>query len=220
MAGSGGSCCEGAPAAERQRAADPVADEDVVPRIGEFLEVARGVLTTAPFSFKGRFFEVFEGGFREGLDHQVVPPVYLAGTSPAALALSAERADVHVHLAQPPDHIRGTIATLDRLAAEKSRTLRHGLQVDVLARETTEEAVRDARRLQDQTGRPGPALVGSYAEIAARLTAYRRAGVDTFLLDAVPHLEEAYRLGTYLLPLLRQRSSHAAASPSTQETQP
>jgi alkanesulfonate monooxygenase SsuD/methylene tetrahydromethanopterin reductase-like flavin-dependent oxidoreductase (luciferase family) len=86
----------GAASRQRRKNADPVSDEDVLPRIGEFLQVARGVLTQAPFSFKGRFFEVQNGGFKDGLDHQPVPQVYWSGTSRAALELSAEHADVHV----------------------------------------------------------------------------------------------------------------------------
>jgi alkanesulfonate monooxygenase len=86
----------GAASSQRRKNADPVADEGVLPRIGEFLQVARGVLTRAPFSFKGRFFEVQNGGFKDGLDHQPVPQVYWSGTSQAAQELSAEHADVHV----------------------------------------------------------------------------------------------------------------------------
>ena len=198
------------PAAEvRRRAADPVADADVLPRIDEFLEVARGVLTGAPYTFKGRFFEVFEGGFREGLDNQVVPTIYLGGTSPEALTLAAERADVHVLPLLPVPQLREIVARLDQLARAKGRVVRHALQTNVLARETSEEAAADGR------WQPHPeAVKGSYAQVAERLTAYREAGIDTFLLSALPHLEEAYRLGAHLLPLLRDRQIRPTTSPA------
>lgn len=48
-------------------------------------------------------------------------------------------------------------------------------------------------------------LVGSYAELAARIEEYAQAGVSVFALAANPHLEEAYTLGTQLLPLVRGR---------------
>lgn len=53
--------------------------------------------------------------------------------------------------------------------------------------------------------RPGPAfgLVGSYQHVAERLDDLIALGVDAFILAATPHLEEAYRIGEEVLPLLR-----------------
>ncbi|MEU7820538.1 LLM class flavin-dependent oxidoreductase [Catellatospora sp. NPDC049133] len=49
----------------------------------------------------------------------------------------------------------------------------------------------------------GTALVGSYAEVAERLSEYAALGVDEFILSAWPHLEEARRVGEHVLPLVR-----------------
>lgn len=53
--------------------------------------------------------------------------------------------------------------------------------------------------------RGGPAfgLVGSYEQVAQRLDELRELGVDAFILAGNPHLEEAYRVGEEVLPLLR-----------------
>lgn len=48
-------------------------------------------------------------------------------------------------------------------------------------------------------------LVGSYTELAERIERYAQAGVSVFALASNPHLEEAYHLGTQLLPLVRRR---------------
>jgi len=226
----------GAGANQRRKHADPISDEDVLPRIGEFLQVARGVLTQVPFSFKGRFFEVQNGGFKDGLDHQPVPQVYWSGTSQAALELSAEHADVHVLAPAPIGELRQTVETLNQLAGARNRSLHFGLRLDLLARETDGEALRDARRFRGQivelsvpstiegpglwnglsTARTGAAsvLVGSYGRVAEELSKYREIGISSFVLGAVPHLEEAYRIGAHVLPLLRPRSRSSSSATS------
>jgi alkanesulfonate monooxygenase len=55
------------------------------------------------------------------------------------------------------------------------------------------------------TLRAGPALglVGSYEQVAENLSSLVDLGVDSFILAATPHLEEAYRIGEEVLPLVR-----------------
>ncbi|QAY59372.1 LLM class flavin-dependent oxidoreductase [Microbacterium protaetiae] len=54
------------------------------------------------------------------------------------------------------------------------------------------------------TLRAGPALglVGSYEQVAERLSELVDLGVDSFILASTPHLEEAYRVGENVLPLV------------------
>ncbi len=51
-------------------------------------------------------------------------------------------------------------------------------------------------------GGAGTALVGSHAEVAARIAEYGRLGIEEFILSGHPHLEEAYWFGEGVLPLL------------------
>ena len=212
----------GGDAAARRRQGDFVADSDVAPRIEEFLTVARGVIAQAPFSFKGRFFEVLNGGLQGPLGNRPAPRVYLSGDSEADFSLSARSADVHVFAAAPAAAVATSIAALNERAAAQGRNVAAALRIDVLARATEQEAVRDAERYLQQTRSTrsvvddglwlnfaGPrtgaraVLIGSYAQVAERLAAYAAAGVSSFILAAQPHLEEAYRVGEHLLPLLR-----------------
>ncbi|MFU8926565.1 LLM class flavin-dependent oxidoreductase [Acinetobacter puyangensis] len=52
-------------------------------------------------------------------------------------------------------------------------------------------------------GGPNGILVGSYEQVAERLQAYIEIGVEHFILASNPHLEEAYRVGEEVLPLLK-----------------
>lgn len=201
---------QGADAATRRRHADDLPQQDVLARIDEFLTVARGVQTQAPFDFKGRFFEVQGGGFRGPLGGNPLPPVYLDGTSDESFALSARQADVHVLDAAPLEALRPLIARLRELAAAQGRALAIGLRIDLLAREDAEEASRDAEGYLAQSGADRAdygqrTLVGSYAEVEQRLFDYAEAGITSFVLGATPHLEEAWRVGEHLLPRLRAR---------------
>ncbi|MEV2246322.1 LLM class flavin-dependent oxidoreductase [Streptomyces sp. NPDC049970] len=54
-------------------------------------------------------------------------------------------------------------------------------------------------------GGAGTALVGSHTEVANLIEEYHRLGIDEFVLSGVPHLEEAYRFGEGVLPLLEKR---------------
>jgi alkanesulfonate monooxygenase len=219
---------QGSDLQSRRRYGDFVGEPDITARIDEFLTVARGVQTTTPFNFVGRFFEVQGGGFKGPLGGNPVPQVYLTGATEEAYRLSARHADVHVLDAKPADALLPAIATLRTLAAKENRTLQIGLRIDVLARETEDEALRDAHRYWGQSGhQPGDAdpvisrnlwsgfatertgatasLVGSYEQVVERLAEYAKAGVSSFTLAAIPHFEEAYRIGEYVLPVLRER---------------
>ncbi|KAA0017493.1 FMNH2-dependent alkanesulfonate monooxygenase [Salinicola corii] len=51
-------------------------------------------------------------------------------------------------------------------------------------------------------GGAGTALVGSPETVAARMREYQGIGIDTFIMSGYPHLEEAWRFGESVLPLL------------------
>ncbi len=186
----------------RRGQGDAVAHRDQLARIEEFVTLARGVISNENYDFKGRFFEVLNGGFRGPLAGHRVPEVYLSGSGDAALRLSARIADVHVFDAAPVEPLARAIERLRALAAESQRAVRVGLQLSVLAREDSAEAIRDARR-HGGHAEEDAVLVGSYSDVAERLLAYENHGVHAFLLSGAPHFEEAYRFGENVLPLVR-----------------
>ena len=54
-------------------------------------------------------------------------------------------------------------------------------------------------------GGAGTALVGSHEDVADRIAEYHELGIDEFVLSGYPHLEEAYRFGEGVAPVLRRR---------------
>jgi alkanesulfonate monooxygenase len=61
----------------------------------------------------------------------------------------------------------------------------------------------------------GVAIVGDPEQVAAKLRAYQRLGIGTFILSGYPHLEECRRFGELVMPLLRQSSPRTPARPSS-----
>lgn len=180
----------GDPDAEtRAREGDLVADGDLLARREEFVAVARGVHGQTGFTYKGRFFEVLNGGFEAPLNRVAFPPLFLQGTLEEELELSARQADVHLFEAASADELRSHIELLDRLASREGRAISYGVRVPLLAREFADEADN----------------AETYDAAADRLVALAALGIDHFVLSASPSLEEAYRVGQHVLPRVRQR---------------
>jgi len=63
-------------------------------------------------------------------------------------------------------------------------------------------------------GGAGTALVGSHDEVADRISEYHDIGIDEFILSGYPHLEEAYRVGEGVIPVLKGRGLISADADS------
>lgn len=218
---------------DARRRGDRVGGDDRYARAAEFLTVARGVwnehavapagFTGTGFDFEGEYYEVSNGGFRGILSGLPFPTVYSSGDSTAALDLSAHHADVHVFTESAEEALQARLGRLRQTASAAGRTVRAGLEVPVIARETESEAWDRVERQWRELypGGPDPrsldlgdgrwagfthlgypqavGLVGSYDQVAQRLRGYTELGVDTVVLSGHPHLEELYRAGEHLL---------------------
>ncbi|MGK8489039.1 LLM class flavin-dependent oxidoreductase [Nocardia asiatica] len=219
------------PADARARG-DRVTGDDRYARAAEFLTVARGVWNDAPVPAAGfagtgyhyacAHYDVIDGGFRGILSGLPFPAVYLTGASAAALELSAQHGDVHV-FTETAAGVGTAITALRERARAAGRTVRAGLELPVIARETEDEAWARAERQWREVRPDGPGarahdlgdgrwagfaalgyaasigLVGSYAQVARHLSAYVEAGVDSVVLSGRPHIEELHRVGEHLL---------------------
>lgn len=197
-----------ADATTRAAEGDHVDEDALAGRLDEFLTVARGVHTTAPFSYAGRHFEVKDGGFTAPLDTAPFPTVFLQGESEEALSLSARHADVHLFRAAPVEALAPLIEALDALAGRAGRTVGFGLSQPVLVRDDAQEARQEADRL----GLGAEALVGTFDTVAADLARLARLGIGHFVFSGGASLEDAYRVGQHLLPRLRALTGAARAA--------
>jgi alkanesulfonate monooxygenase len=198
--------------AVRRAHGDQVAGADWFKRAGEFLEAAKGVWTQETFDYEGSFFAVEKGGLKGPLAGHALPPTYTAGQSDEALAFAARHADVHLLDGDEPAAVLAAIERLDAAVARSAdpnrRAVTRGIRLGVVARHTDGEA-HDAARLAGWESRPDR-LVGSYERVAQRIDELARIGVEQFVLDGTPHLEEAYRIGEQVFPKLTALARPAA----------
>lgn len=75
------------------------------------------------------------------------PPLWFGGSSPAGIEVAARHVDTYLTWAEPPAQVAEKLAAARSRAAALGRTLRHGLRVHLIVRETDGEAWAAADRL-------------------------------------------------------------------------
>ncbi|CAJ0781018.1 Alkanesulfonate monooxygenase [Ralstonia condita] len=75
------------------------------------------------------------------------PPVYFGGSSEAAHELAAEQVDTYLTWGEPPAAVAEKLADVRARAARHGRTVRFGIRLHVIVRETDEEAWAAADKL-------------------------------------------------------------------------
>ncbi len=148
-----------------------------------------------------------------------VPGVYFGGSSPAAGPVAARYADAYLTWGERPDQVAQKIAWIRGLAEAEGRTLRFGIRLHVISRDSARDAWAEASRLLDGLD-PGEIanaqrVVGQSEEVAERIAEYASLGIEEFIFSGCPHLEEAYWFGEGVMPELRR---HGAAVPAAAVT--
>lgn len=164
---------------EQARFGDTAPKDERYARTDEFLEVVRGTWHRAPFDFAGTYYRAEGALVSGGIDPR--PPIYFGGSSAAAGPVAARHSDVYLTWGEPPEQVAEKVAWIRGLAAEQGRTIRFGLRVHTLSRDTSEEAWRHAQWLLDGVD---PATVEAAQAAQARsestgqqrMNALRRAG--------------------------------------------
>lgn len=132
--------------AHEQRAYGDFLDKDArYARAGEFLEIVRRLWAGGSFDFKGEHLSV-EGATIPHLPDPV-PPLYFGGSSAAAGPVAADHCDVYLTWGEPPAAVAKKIEWIRALAAERGRTIRFGIRLHTISRDTSEAAWAEAERL-------------------------------------------------------------------------
>ncbi|MFJ9189032.1 LLM class flavin-dependent oxidoreductase [Streptomyces globisporus] len=129
-----------------QRAYGDFLDKDArYARTGEFLEIVRQLWDGKTVDLKGEHLHVEQARLTQLPDP--VPEIYFGGSSPAAAGVAARHADVYLTWGEPPAQVAEKIAGIRSLAAEQGRTVRFGIRLHVITRDTSEAAWAEADRL-------------------------------------------------------------------------
>ena len=115
----------------------------------EFLTIWRGLLSGNPkeVNFEGRHLRVRGASTLIAALQQPYPPLYFGGSSPAGIEVAAKHVDVYLTWGEPPAQVAVKIADVRAAAAKAGRTVRFGIRLHVIVRETDEEAWAAAARL-------------------------------------------------------------------------
>lgn len=113
----------------------------------EFLTVWREVMSGEVANLEGQHLTVKGGKLLFPPVQTPHPPLYFGGSSPAAKQVAAKHVDLYLTWGEPPQQVAEKIAEVRKLAAEQGRTLRFGIRLHVIVRETQEEAWDAAHRL-------------------------------------------------------------------------
>jgi len=122
----------------------------------EFLEIWRRVLgETKEVNFDGKHLRVAGAKTIFRAVQQPYPPLYFGGSSPAAISVAAKHVDYYLTWGEPPAAVAVKIAEARAAAEKQGRTLRFGIRLHIIVRETEEAAWAEADRLisaaDDQT---------------------------------------------------------------------
>ena len=118
----------------------------------EFLTVWRRLLSGEDLDFQGRYYRI-EGGRIDFPPVQAPhPPLWFGGSSDAGQAIAAEHVDTYLTWGEPVAGVAEKIERAREAASARGRTMRYGIRLHFIVRESEEEAWGAADRLISRIG--------------------------------------------------------------------
>ncbi|MEW7311599.1 FMNH2-dependent alkanesulfonate monooxygenase [Buttiauxella gaviniae] len=116
----------------------------------EFTHIWRRLLEGETVNHEGKHIQVKGAKLLFLPVQQPRPPLYFGGSSDVAQDLAAEQVDLYLTWGEPPHLVKEKIEQVRAKAAAHGRTVRFGIRLHVIVRETNEEAWDAANRLISQ----------------------------------------------------------------------
>lgn len=113
----------------------------------EFLTIWRRMLAGETVDFEGAHLKAQGAQLAFPPVQTPHPPLWFGGSSEAAIELAADQTEVYLTWGEPVEQVAEKIGRVKAAAAKRGRTLRFGLRIHLIVRETAEEAWAAADRL-------------------------------------------------------------------------
>lgn len=120
-------------------------------RCDEFLEIYRRVMSGQRVDFDGEFLQVKGAEAEFPSIQRPYPPLWFGGSSDIAVDVAARHADTYLTWGEPPPQTAAVIANVNARAAKYGRTVRHGIRLNLIVRDTDEQAWAAAQQMLDDT---------------------------------------------------------------------
>ncbi|NWN95523.1 MAG: LLM class flavin-dependent oxidoreductase, partial [Bacillus sp. (in: Bacteria)] len=106
----------------------------------EFLTIWLNLLENREADFTGKYLNVKESKLLYPTVQQPYPPLYFGGSSEIGQEVAAKHVDVYLTWGEPPEKVKEKIDHVKKLASAQGRTVRFGIRLHVIVRETEDEA--------------------------------------------------------------------------------
>jgi dimethylsulfone monooxygenase len=187
-------------------------NDDRYIRAEEFVDILRGMWSTTPFSYSGRFYQVDGAQLLLKAATPSLPEIFTASRSPRGLDMVAKVGDWWFldfdkeaeTVRDVMDSLQRSIDVMNRKAASFGRKVRYAFNPFVAFGDSVADARARATRLLVSDGseadtrkimqRVAPAMktgcIGPPDHVRDQLRAYREMGIELFLFKLVPNLEQ------------------------------
>ena len=113
----------------------------------EFLEVWKKLLAGGKTTYSGKHIRVESAQVYFPAVQKPHPPLFLGGSSDAAIRVAAKHIDFYLTWGEPPAQVAEKIERVRAAAALEGRTIRFGIRLHVIVRETSDDAWKAAHEL-------------------------------------------------------------------------
>jgi alkanesulfonate monooxygenase len=113
----------------------------------EFLYIWRKILAGETVNFEGDHLKITNGNLFFPPVQKPYPPLFFGGSSDAGHRTAAKHADVYLTWGEPPHQVAEQIKKVRELAEAQGRTVRFGIRLHIIVRETERKAWEAANDL-------------------------------------------------------------------------